>query len=494
MILGTVAEIHHGRTVRCFSDRPRDLNTLFALAVDTVGERLAIVCAQHRYSYGALEQRVNTLSRTLLEAGAERGHRVLIRMANGSDYLAALLAVWRLGAIAVPHNIREGPREIEHVLADSGAHLALCDAAHMLTGLLKCIDVATVGLVNCGGIVPVECDEDDVAVLLFTSGTTGRAKGVILTHLNIIHSCLHYRTGLGLIDGERGLLSVPASHVTGLVAILATMLACRGTTIALETFTAAGFHDAALREQMTYTLMVPAMYALCLRDSIALESLTGWRVAGFGGAPMPLATLESFTSRLPRLAFSNVYGATETASPATIMPAGETAARLTSVGRAVACGNVCIDSATGEIMLAGPHVSPGYWGDREATAAAFVDGFWRSGDVGRLDAEGFLFLSDRIKDMINRGGYKIYSVEVEHVLAEHAFIVEAAVVGVPCDILGQRIRAIVVLLPGMSIDLAAARVHVGAHLADYKRPDELVVCDGPLPRNAAGKVLKSALR
>ena len=147
MILGTVAEIHHGRTVRCFSDRPRDLNTLFALAVDTVGERLAIVCAQHRYSYGALEQRVNALSRTLLEAGAERGHRVLIRMANGSDYLAALLAVWRLGAIAVPHNIREGPREIEHVLADSGAHLALCDAAHMLTGLLKCIDVATVGLV-----------------------------------------------------------------------------------------------------------------------------------------------------------------------------------------------------------------------------------------------------------------------------------------------------------------------------------------------------------
>jgi len=254
---------------------------------------------------------------------------------------------------------------------------------------------------------------------------------------------------------------------------------------------------------MTCTLMVPAMYNLCLLEAdFDMHDLSSWRLGGYGGAPMPPPTIERLAQKLPGLALMNAYGATETTSPATLMPPYLTHEHGDSVGPAVACGELRVvddDGAavapgdSGEVWIGGPMVVPGYWHNPEATAREFSQGFWHSGDVGSLDANGFLRVFDRKKDMINRGGYKVYGVEVEAVLAAHPAVVEAAVIGAPCPVLGERVHAFVTLRePSASAD--ALRAFCAAHLADYKVPESFTLQDEPLPRNANGKALKRVLR
>lgn len=254
---------------------------------------------------------------------------------------------------------------------------------------------------------------------------------------------------------------------------------------------------------MTHTLLVPAMYNLCLFEpGFAAADLSSWRVGGFGGAPMPPATIERFADKLPKLSLLNAYGATETTSPATLMPPSETAARPDSVGRTVPCGEILImDEAghevprgqEGEIWICGPMVAKGYWEDPGATAESFVAGYWRSGDIGSMDTEGYVRVFDREKDMINRGGYKIYSVEVENALMSHPAVVEAAVVARPCPVLGERAHAFICASGAEATAEALAR-HCAGLLADYKVPDGFTVGVSPLPRNANGKLIKGVLR
>jgi acyl-CoA synthetase (AMP-forming)/AMP-acid ligase II len=255
---------------------------------------------------------------------------------------------------------------------------------------------------------------------------------------------------------------------------------------------------------MTHTVLVPAMVNLCLLEpEFARHDLAAWRIGGYGGAPMPLPTIARLAQALPRLQLMNLYGATETTSPATMMPAAETARRADSVGRAVACGEIAVmDDAgrelapgeTGELWIKGPMVVRGYWNDPQATAREFTGGFWHSGDIGSLDAEGYVRVLDRKKDMINRGGYKVYSAEVESVLLAAPQVLEAAVIAVPCPVLGERVHAFVTLPEASDIAPEALRAHCAERLADYKVPESFTLCREPLPRNANGKLLKRLLR
>jgi long-chain acyl-CoA synthetase len=293
------------------------------------------------------------------------------------------------------------------------------------------------------------------------------------------------------------------SHVTGLVALIVTMVRVAASMIVMRAFKAADFLELAERERMTHTLLVPAMYKLCLIEPrFQAADLSAWRVGAFGGAPMATATIERLTEKLPRLQLMNAYGATETTSPATLMPPTETAERLDSVGLAVPCGEVLVmddqgcevpRGAEGEIWLRGPMVVGGYWQNPEATADSFVGDFWRSGDIGSVDREGYVRVFDRKKDMINRGGYKIYTIEVENALMAHPEVVEVAVISWPCPILGERAHAIVCLkrLGVTSEELAR---HCAALLADYKVPDTFSFRSDPLPRNANGKIMKRELK
>ncbi len=241
--------------------------------------------------------------------------------------------------------------------------------------------------------------------------------------------------------------------MTGLIAIIAAMLRVGGATVIVPGFKAGPFIALMAAERVTYTLVVPAIYQLCLlQPDFASADLSAWRIGGYGGAPMPVATIDALAERLPKLTLVNAYGATETTSPATLMPAGQTRAHADCVGVALPAADVRVmDDAgrelppgeTGELWIGGPMVVPGYWDNPQASAASFTAGYWHSGDLGSVDAEGYVRIFDRQKDMLNRGGFKIYSVEVENVLMAWPGMVEAAIVGRPCPVLGERVHAFV---------------------------------------------------
>jgi O-succinylbenzoic acid--CoA ligase len=352
------------------------------------------------------------------------------------------------------------------------------------------------------GTAPAAVREEDTAIILYTSGTTGRPKGAMLTHLSICHSVLHYECCMGLTSSDRAVVAVPMSHVTGIIALIAAMVRAAAALIVMPAFKAADFLELAARERMTHSLMVPAMYNLCLLDpSFEAARYAAWRVGGYGGAPMAPATIARFAEMLPGLNLMNAYGSTETTSPVTLMPPSETARRSDSVGCAVPCADILVmddrgcelpAGETGELWLGGPMVVPGYWNDAAATAASFAGGYWRSGDVGSKDADGFVRVFDRLKDMINRGGYKVYSIEVEHALMSFPGVIEAAVVAEPCPVLGERVHAFVVA--GDGVQPTDLKRHCAGLLADYKVPEAFTMCDTPLPRNANGKLLKRSLR
>jgi long-chain acyl-CoA synthetase len=514
------SEAHFGdRVVRCFVDRPKSTHALLASAVARNPDGEAIVCAGERLTSGEFDDAVARAAAGLRARGVARGDRVAMLLGNGTVFPVVLFAALRLGAIAVPISIREQAPGLAYMLAHCGAKVIIHDAdladrlpdARAAPALAHRIAVrpgapcAELELLREAPLTPEPDlgDEEDTAVILYTSGTTGRPKGAMLTHLGICHSAMHFQCCMALDSSDRSVIAVPMSHVTGVVALIATMVRAAGTMIVMPAFKAADFLRLAEGERMTHTILVPAMYNLCLLErSFASADLSCWRIGGFGGAPMPPATIARFAEKLPRLSLMNAYGATETTSPATLMPPSQTAARPDSVGCAVPCAEILVmDEAgrelpwgqEGEIWMRGPMVAKGYWENEAATAESFVAGFWRSGDIGAIDAQGYVRVLDRSKDMINRGGYKIYSVEVENALACHPAVVEAAVVAKPCEVLGERAHAFVTVTRTDTGADELAR-HCAKLLADYKVPDSFTLGVEPLPRNANGKLMKRQLR
>jgi long-chain acyl-CoA synthetase len=518
-------ERHYGgRVFLCHAERPRNLRALIAATVARHPADEAIVAGTRRLSYGELDRLAGNVAGNLARHGIGAGDRVALLLCNCPEFAIYLIACLRLGAIAVPLGARLKAPELKTALNDCGAAALvyereyagnLPEASALPSLRLRIlIDGSAAGAEpGTAFLEPAfapshEAREDDTAIILYTSGTTGRPKGAMLTHLGIIHSALNFEACLGLRrprngTGERAILTVPASHVTGLVAVLFTMLRCGGCTVMMRAFKAHDFLALAAAERLTYTIMVPAQYALCLmQPDLAEFDLASWRIGAFGGAPMPEATIAALTRTWPRLVLVNGYGATETTSPTAIMPPGLNTAHPDSVGQVVPCGAVrIVDGAgqdvapgePGEIWIAGPMVVPGYWQNPAADAAEFTDGFWKSGDIGSLDDSGFLRVFDRKKDMINRAGYKVYSAEVENVLLHHPGIIEAAVIGSPDPVLGERVKA-VIRLRDAGLSAASIREFCAARLADYKVPEFIELVDAALPRNANGKLQKAVLR
>lgn len=522
--LGPIPALRHerhydGRIVPCFADRPPGLSAMLADAVARNPGGEALICGPARFDYLALDDASARIAGGLASLGVGCGDRIALLLANSAEFVIALLGIIRLGAIAVPLNVREGPRELAFVLSDCGARVLVHDAslasnlpppgktpalAHRVAvgQPSRCISFDDMLRAPRHGSVLI--GEEGVAAILYTSGTTGRPKGAMITHIGLVHAAMIYEACMGLTTMDRSVATVPLSHVTGLTAGIAAMLRVAGTLVVMPSFKASAFLSLAAAERMTHTVMVPAMYNLCLLDpAIETADLSSWRIGGYGGAPMPATTIARLAQRLPGLQLFNAYGSTETTGPVVLMPPSQTRCHAASVGRAVPPASILImdDAAcevpagtSGEIWLRSPNVVPGYWRNDEATAESFVAGYWRSGDIGSLDAAGYLTLLDRAKDLVNRGGYKVYSVEVETVLAAHPAIVEAAVVARPCPVLGERVHAFVVPRERSVVALDDVRAHCRGQLADYKIPESLTVLDEPLPRNAAGKILKRELR
>jgi O-succinylbenzoic acid--CoA ligase len=511
--------LYGDRVVRCFDHRPHSFFAMFAASVATRASQDAVVCEGRRWSYSQTDAEAARIAVGLAARGVVCGERVLLFIGNRPEFVFVLLALQRLGAIAVPVGVREQRPGLTYIANQCGARAIVLDAelvdrvpnADQAPALALRVVIGSVGRDSLAAVVSdpgpapaqVSVRETEVAVILYTSGTTGNPKGAMLTHLNIVHSVLHYEACMRLQPDDRSALAVPASHVTGLIAIIAAMLKVGGAIVIVPAFKAGEFLRLVEAERISHTLMVPAMYKLCLlNDDYNHRDLDSWRIGGYGGAPMPVATIDALAARLPGLTLLNAYGATETTSPVTMMPTGLTREHADSVGVALPAADIramdddgreVATGETGELWIGGPMVVPGYWGNPEATAASFTAGYWHSGDIGSVDAQGFVRIHDRKKDMINRGGFKIYSVEVENVLMALPGLLEAAIVGRASPVLGERVHAYL-YAPDVMFQEEAVRVHCRSMLADYKVPEGITWCEAPLPRNANGKVMKRLLR
>ncbi|MBR0696083.1 class I adenylate-forming enzyme family protein [Bradyrhizobium lablabi] len=505
------------RVVLAFRERPDSLWAMIAEAVAHNGDGEALICGRTRLTWREVALQSAKVAQGFRKLGLQSGDRVAILLGNRIEFVLTMFAAVHAGLVTVLLSTRQQKPEIAYVLADCGAKLLVheatladrvpdaADVPDLLHRISASDDDASqfAGLLdNAPAPAPEEVREEDIAMILYTSGTTGRPKGAMLAHCNIIHSSMVFVSALKLTKADRSIAAVPLAHVTGVVANITTMVRCAGALIIMPEFKAAEYLKIAARERVTYTVMVPAMYNLCLlQPDFDSYDLSSWRIGGFGGAPMPIATIEKLGARIPGLRLANCYGATETTSPSTIMPGELTAAHIDSVGLPCPGAEIIVmgpdgrelpRGEIGEIWIRSASVIKGYWNNPKATAESFTAGFWHSGDLGSIDDRNFVRVFDRQKDMINRGGLKIYSAEVESVLAGHPAVVESAIVAKPCPVLGERVHAVIVTRA--EVNAESLRAWCAERLSDYKIPETMALTTDPLPRNANGKVIKRALR
>jgi long-chain acyl-CoA synthetase len=516
-------EQHYGdRNMPCFSERPPNLAAMFRDLVDRFGERPAIVDDQ-TMTYQELDGVVQSIAFTLTELGIAHGDRVAMFLGNCWEFLACTIACSLCGAIVVPIGTRQRQAELEFLLNDCGAKVLIFEAelaeAVPPRAALEALAHIFVVRGEVPGARPFSAllsaprhalparpvSEEDTVVILYTSGTTGRPKGAELTHLGILHSSLAFARSLGLTEHDRGLVAVPLSHVTGLVGVAFSTMIAGGCVILMhQAYKTPDFLALASRENITFSILVPTIYTLCvMHPELNNYDLSSWRIGCFGGAPMPIATIELLAKHLPQLELINAYGATETTSPTTIMPRECWRDHIDSVGQVVPYGVVRVvdddgqpvtEGKSGELWIAGPMVIRRYWKRPDANASEFSDGFWRSGDVGSIDSGGFVRILDRKKDMINRGGFKIFSAEVENVISQIEGVLESAIVGRADAVLGERVHAVVVVREDRALSEASIRDFCAERLSDYKVPDSIAISYDPLPRNTNGKIQKALLR
>lgn len=481
------------------------------IAVTHVGDGFV---RQHRFAQ--LLEDVARHAAALRGRGVQAGDRVALLAPNDDLLVRALHACWWLGAVACPLNVRWSAAEVAHAVADSGARLLLVGdglASAMPDGL----DVPVLRLAaladeaaTCPPVPDTRTGGDAVACLLYTGGTTGRAKGVVLSHANFWTASMTRGAELNNAPESVSLLVAPLFHVAGLGRLVGQTLVS-GSAITMAQFRPADVLAAIERHGITDVILVPTMLqALLDEPGFAPRRVRSLDRIAFGAAPMPPDLLDRALLAWPHAEFFQAYGLTETAGAVCInLPVNHRSAearaagRLQSVGRAglgaeieiVDEGGQPVPRGTvGEIVVRGPMVTRGYWRNDEATAAAFRDGWFRTGDAGCMDAEGYLRIVDRIKDMIITGGENVYCAEVEGALRSHPSVAQAAVIGLPDAHWGERVHAVVVARPGTEAPtLDALRDWCRERLAGYKCPRSLAVLP-QLPLSAAGKVLKNVLR
>lgn len=500
--------------MRCFADRPANVWQRIASVMRERPDCVAVVEGRFELTYADLDRQSASLAALLADNGVSKGDRVAVMLNNGADAVRAVVAIIRLGAVLVALGTRSRAEELSHFFADAEP-VALIHAPEFAPEVDRARDVPSCRLdvsrqlwraamsANDPAPATPEMPEEALFALLYTSGTTGKPKGAMLTHFGVIHSCLHWREALGLGESETTLFCVPWAHVSGLCGVLMPFLLQGAKLVMVSEFKRREVLELAQEHEITHALMVPAMYGLLLLEpDLAHFNLGKWRIAAYGGAPMPEPTIARFATAFPKLAMCNAYGATETTSPATIMPPGEGTSRADSIGRVVACGDILVmddegrevpPGTDGEFWIAGPMVVPGYWNNPGATERSFVGGYWRSGDIGSIDAEGYVRIADRKKDMIIRGGFKVYPAEVENVIAGMEGIAEVAIVGRPDPMLDEEVIAFV-STRDHSMNEQAVREWCAARLSDYKVPAQVICSADPLPRNVNGKIQKAPLR
>ena len=444
-------------------------------------------------TYEEVAVRTTKLARRLEELGVRPGDRVSYLGANHPSFAETMFATHQLGAIFVPLNFRLSPAEINYQLADCGARVLIHAPSHQVEHE-RAISLDSYEDWLAGGSeepldVPVSIDEP--ALILYTSGTTGRPKGAMLSHANLLWNTFNLMIGVDVTIDDIALVAAPLFHVAALTQTLLPTFIKGGHSVITPRWDVEECLNLIEGYGVTWMFGVSTMYAdLAASPRWPTADLSALRVMLCGGASVPDAVIHTYQER--GLVFCQGYGLTETAPGATFLEAADSVRKAGSAGTPVFFTDVRL-ADTGEIEVQGPNVTPGYWNDPVATAAAFTeDGWFRTGDIGRLD-DGHLYVVDRLKDMFISGGENVYPAEVENAITDHPDVAEVAVVGVPDERWGEVGRAFVRPRAGAVIDAAGLREFLLPRLAKYKIPVHVEVVT-ELPRTGSGKVLKPALR
>ena len=546
-----------GVPTRVWKSAPASLRAVLELSLAHADHDF-LVYEDERTTFGQHYRIAATLARRLGDRfGVAKGDRVAIAMRNLPEWVMAFWAIVVAGAIVVPLNAWWTGEELEYALGDSGSVAAFVDreraeriGPHLgsLTDL-RAVVVAdehrggpepapastgieipfgeALGTVDPGATPPeVAVDPDDDATIFYTSGTTGRPKGAVGTHRNTCTNLMNLffvNTRQRLRYGPAGdatpprgqnsyLLSVPLFHATGCHAVMVTNTAAGGKLVMMHHFDPERALELIEREQITTFGGVPTMVMEVL-DSPAFASrdTSSVRSVSYGGAPAPPDLVRRIREHFPVGQAGNGYGLTETSALTSMNTGADYARKPDSVGPTVPVTDVAVvpeeypgtrpdpslpagPQVTGELWVKGPQVVRGYWGRPEDTALVFTEGWLHTGDVARIDEEGFIYIVDRAKDVIIRGGENVYSVEVESALFEHPAVADCAVIGVPDPVMGEEVGAVLILRPGHKVAADELALHVRDRLAAYNVPTRFWFRDEPIPRNPAGKVLKRSLR
>jgi len=476
-------------------------------------DRVALIYGDQRVSYAALFQRIGRLAAFLVERGVGPDTVIACVMKNSAAFIELAIAVSHLGGVFLPINFRLAQEEIGYIVAHSDARLVFADSEFGaqvagLNGVTLLDEAAQHDGRRLVATVPEKPPmatraPEDLFRLMYTSGTTDRPKGVMHSYNNFYWKCMEHAVTLALSAEERLLVVGPLYHVGAFDLPGIAVLWLGGTLCILREFDAVSVLAAIERERLTGVWLAPAMLNMVLGVAgTTRHDVSSLRWCVGGGEKTPESRIRAFGGVFPGARYVDAYGLTETCSGDTFMPAGMELAKIGSTGRPTphleleiraADGTRVGPSIEGEICLRGPKVTTGYWRDPAKTAASFWGGWFRTGDIGYVDADGFLYVTDRLKDMIISGGENIASSEVERVIYQLPQVREAAVIGVADPKWGERPVAVVVVDPGQSLDYASLAAHCRAHLARFKVPDRLVLRDS-LPRNPSGKVLKRVLR
>jgi len=506
---------------------------LLGITAAIVPDRTAIIFDDKKFVFGEIADRVNRLANALGELGIGPGDRVAVMQVNCNEHIEAYFATAKLDGIFVPINFRARAEELTFMLNDSGVKAIIM--GHRYQDMLRSIkpELTTLehqitletpgeGFLSYDDLLANASDEErsptadgeDVTIIMFTAGTTGTPKGVMLSHNSFSSYILANVDPVDMDALEKNILTVPLHHIAGVQAVMAAIYGGR-TLVLQRQFDEEGWMKLVQDEKVNRAMMVPTMLKRLMDlPNFKDYDLSSLQVITYGAAPMPLEVIKKAIVEFPNTRFINAFGQTETASTITMLPPDAhdihegdpdyeaKLTRLGSIGKPLPDVEVRIVDENGkevavgengEIVARGERLMKGYWNRDEATKETLRSGWLYTGDLGYWDDEGYIFLSGRAKDFLKRGGEMIAPEEVEQIIMSHPAVDEAAIIGIPDVEWGERVRAIVVKKPGAELTAEEVIEHCRPRMAGFKRPEDVIFID-ELPRNPMGKVLKRVLR
>ena len=525
-----------GNSTRVFVGTPPNLRFLYQMAADREDE--FVIYEDERWTMPQILELSGKIGSALVnEFDVEQGDRVAIAMRNYPEWIAAFTAITSIGAIAVPLNAWWEPEELGFAINDSAAKVVFADTERIQKILSSKTDVSSLQIVNVRStskgndssirleallksestMPEVQIDPDDNATILYTSGTTGTPKGAVSSHRAILSALLGFSARAQvaeLVEPQKNdsdkparnsfMLCVPLFHVTGLIPVMLGSFVGQSKLVMMHKWDPDRALELIESEDVTHFIGVPTMsWDLLEAETFNSRDTSSLRSVGGGGAPMPPELVKRIDENFQRGKPGLGYGMTETNAYGPQNTGKEFLDHPTSTGRPVpimqlrvtdSSGKVVNAGEKGELWFNGPTIITEYWNRPEATAESIVDGWLRSGDIGHIDKDGRVFVSDRVKDMVLRGGENIYCAEVEAVLYEISEVYECSVYGIPDERLGEKVACHIMVRQGDSLTAKQVTSALQGQIASFKIPEVITIVTDPLPRNASGKILKRELR